>query len=268
MVSVSKFGERLLKLREERNETQEQLAKAINITRQSLSRYETNERTPNIDLIFSVAQHYKVSADYLLGLSDVQSNDIGIRSACEITGLTEASVRNIQHVSALSKHQSNVTLSTVLNEFLCTREFIPLMHECYTLYCRTSELTQKIIAHQTVSFDDALIQAADLQLFRASERFRKILDGFKNPAYDKSIEYISKYESWHIEDGINNNFPFIPLTSPPVPLPDAAPERIESYKKWKQFHKQTVEQANKDLAEISLIYEEEASNNAQHNPTP
>lgn len=34
------FGERLLSLREQRNETQEQLAKAIGITRQSLSRYE------------------------------------------------------------------------------------------------------------------------------------------------------------------------------------------------------------------------------------
>ena len=50
MNNVNRFGERLLALREERKETQQQLADAIGITRQSLSRYETNERTPNIDL--------------------------------------------------------------------------------------------------------------------------------------------------------------------------------------------------------------------------
>ena len=38
MENVNKFGERLLKLREERNETQQQLADAIGITRQSLSK--------------------------------------------------------------------------------------------------------------------------------------------------------------------------------------------------------------------------------------
>lgn len=86
------FGERLLKLREERKETQEQLAKAVNITRQSLSRYETNERTPNIELIYSIAQHYDVSADYLLGLSEVTSLDNRIQAACEVTGLNSAAM--------------------------------------------------------------------------------------------------------------------------------------------------------------------------------
>ena len=83
MNNVNRFGERLLALREERKETQQQLADAIGITRQSLSRYETNERTPNIDLIYNIAKHYNVSSDYLLGLSEVKSLDNNIPSACK-----------------------------------------------------------------------------------------------------------------------------------------------------------------------------------------
>ncbi len=86
------FGERLLRLREERNETQEQLANAVDITRQSLSRYETNERTPNIELIYNIAKHYNVSAEYLLGLSDVQSLDNMVQAASEAAGLNGAAM--------------------------------------------------------------------------------------------------------------------------------------------------------------------------------
>lgn len=98
MENVNKFGERLLKLREERNETQQQLADAIGITRQSLSRYETNERTPNIDLIYNVSKHYNVSADYLLGLADVQSLDNDIKTACKVTGLSEEAIKAIKNI--------------------------------------------------------------------------------------------------------------------------------------------------------------------------
>lgn len=89
METVSKFGERLLKLREERNETQQQLADTIGITRQSLSRYETNDRTPNIDLVYNIAKHYNVSSDYLLGLSETKSIGLKLQATCEYTGLNE-----------------------------------------------------------------------------------------------------------------------------------------------------------------------------------
>lgn len=103
MEQVTKFAERLLSLREEHNETQAELASSIGITRQSLSRYEMNERTPNIDLIYSIAKHYDVSADYLLGLSDVKNVDIDFQTICKITGLTEKSLNIILEIKASPK---------------------------------------------------------------------------------------------------------------------------------------------------------------------
>lgn len=111
MESINKFGERLLKLREEREETQQQLADAIGITRQSLSRYETSDRTPNIDLIYHIAKHYNVSSDYLLGLSEVQTMDKDIRTACDLTGLNEEAIKKVSELDNNSKSALNYFIS-------------------------------------------------------------------------------------------------------------------------------------------------------------
>ena len=109
------FGERLLHLREERNETQEQLAKAVGITRQSLSRYETNERTPNIELIYNIAKHYNVSADYLLGLSEVRSAEKNIKISMKTTGFSEDAIISLQVIG-----KNNPEIITVLNNIVET----------------------------------------------------------------------------------------------------------------------------------------------------
>lgn len=93
MDNVSK---RIVSLREEKGETQQELANAIGITRQSLSRYEIAARTVSVEVLGALAQHFGVSADYLLGLSDVRSVEQDMQTACEVTGLTEKAIENIQ----------------------------------------------------------------------------------------------------------------------------------------------------------------------------
>jgi len=63
-------GERILRLREEKEMKQKELADLVGITEASLSRYENNKRTPSGEIISKIASALEVSADYLLGLSD------------------------------------------------------------------------------------------------------------------------------------------------------------------------------------------------------
>lgn len=93
MDNVSK---RIVSLREEKGETQQELANAIGITRQSLSRYEIAARTINIEVLGTLAQHFGVSADYLLGLSDVRSMEQDMQAACEMTGLSEETITKLK----------------------------------------------------------------------------------------------------------------------------------------------------------------------------
>lgn len=133
METVSKFGERLLKLREEREETQQQLADAIGITRQSLSRYETNERTPNIDLVYNIAKYYNVSADYLIGLSEIQSNDKKIETACEVTGLEEVAIdvlkqRKIECKRCQSFDENSYSFNILISLLISNEHFNSAIH--------------------------------------------------------------------------------------------------------------------------------------------
>ena len=63
------FGTNLKKLRRQRDITQEELAGALGISVQSISRYETNAAYPDIEMLPVIAAYFGVSVDYLLGVS-------------------------------------------------------------------------------------------------------------------------------------------------------------------------------------------------------
>ena len=64
------FGERLRKLREMRNITQEQLAEKADIARTMIGRYETTDQLPSLDTLVRLADALGTSTDYLLGRTD------------------------------------------------------------------------------------------------------------------------------------------------------------------------------------------------------
>ena len=64
------FGERLRELRLDKGMTQEEFAALLGSTKQVLSRYETNQRSPKITLVQQYADKLNVSVDYLLGDSE------------------------------------------------------------------------------------------------------------------------------------------------------------------------------------------------------
>lgn len=64
------FAERLKYLRLEKELSQRQLAKLLNINYTSIQRWESEMRIPNAEAIVLLAKYFNVSADYLLGLTD------------------------------------------------------------------------------------------------------------------------------------------------------------------------------------------------------
>ena len=63
---------RLKELRESRHESQQKLAIKINISQTMISRYELGQAYPDIPTLITLADHYGVSVDYFLGISDVK----------------------------------------------------------------------------------------------------------------------------------------------------------------------------------------------------
>ena len=61
---------RIRDLREDRDLTQTQLAKEINVSQRTYSYYENGERTIPPEVLIALAKFYNVSVDYILELSD------------------------------------------------------------------------------------------------------------------------------------------------------------------------------------------------------
>lgn len=64
------LGERIKELRTENGLSQEKLAKCLNVTRVAVSKWETGDRQPNIDMLKKIADYFEVSTDFLLGRTD------------------------------------------------------------------------------------------------------------------------------------------------------------------------------------------------------
>lgn len=60
------IGEKLYDLRREKHLSQEEVAEKLNVTRQTISKWETNQSTPDFDKIVPLCQLYGISADELL----------------------------------------------------------------------------------------------------------------------------------------------------------------------------------------------------------
>lgn len=91
------LGGRLAKAREvlnqHGNQSQSLVAELCQLSREQLNKLEGNKiSNVYMSTIVTLAKHYGVSIDYLMGLTEVQSQSQDVRFICEETGLKEANV--------------------------------------------------------------------------------------------------------------------------------------------------------------------------------
>ena len=70
MFSKELFGKRLAEVRKLNHEKQSDLGKIIGTGKSTISEIEHGLKTTTAEKITLICKHYKVSADYLLGMSD------------------------------------------------------------------------------------------------------------------------------------------------------------------------------------------------------
>lgn len=60
------IGQKLLELRKNKNLSQEEAAEKLNVSRQTISKWETNQSTPDFDKLASICELYEISANELI----------------------------------------------------------------------------------------------------------------------------------------------------------------------------------------------------------
>lgn len=76
-------GERLLDLRKKKGLSQEEVANILNVSRQTVSKWETGESRPDFDKIVPICELFEISSEELLTGNSVKSKDIEINSEDE-----------------------------------------------------------------------------------------------------------------------------------------------------------------------------------------
>ncbi|MBR0485533.1 MAG: helix-turn-helix transcriptional regulator [Oscillospiraceae bacterium] len=81
------FYERIKELRLSLKMNQVQFAWKLNITKQCVSKWESAEIQPSVDMLKKIAETFSVSTDYLLGIEPQNSIDVSGLSMEEIVHL-------------------------------------------------------------------------------------------------------------------------------------------------------------------------------------
>jgi len=72
------FSEKLLTLRKAKDLTQEQLAEKLNVSRQSVSKWESGQAMPELEKIVAMSVVFDVTTDYLIKSSEI--DDLSVKT--------------------------------------------------------------------------------------------------------------------------------------------------------------------------------------------
>lgn len=102
------FKERFSALRLSKELSQAAFSEKVGISRPTVGFYENGDRLPDIDVLRRICDKCNVSADYLLGLTDVATQETELRAVCEYTGLSTDAI------AAIRDHRDNPSISAIL----------------------------------------------------------------------------------------------------------------------------------------------------------
>jgi transcriptional regulator with XRE-family HTH domain len=125
MVIIMSLGERLLYLRKKAGLSQEDVAEKLNVSRQTVSKWETNQTVPELIKAKLLSQLYNVSYDYLISESHIGGDVTSIEMIVDEIDWTSAwskkypilaSYQGIEGITTYSEKMSEL-YDTLKNEF-------------------------------------------------------------------------------------------------------------------------------------------------------
>lgn len=102
------FPTQLRNIVEEKGYTQETIGQALGKTRQAVAAYMSGTSSPDWETLAELSKLLNVSSDWLLGLRNETPLDEKMNAACEITGLTEKTIKIISEFVQESKGRTEI----------------------------------------------------------------------------------------------------------------------------------------------------------------
>ena len=186
------IGIRIAELRSEVGETQQQLADSLGIKRETVKFWESGDRQIKAGDIAKLALHFRVTADYILGLSSIKKRDVShnLQEIGSYTGLSETAIEylhTLYQCSFLPPRDKRIKILCTLLEtkqfdmlLALWEQYVNLMSTITSLsYSMTPEFTMFRDTLKTHGYTIALPddQAKALFAERITNLTRSLLDG-------------------------------------------------------------------------------------------
>lgn len=94
------LGERIMKLRQSKGLSQEEFGAEMGVSRQAVSKWETNQAVPDVDKIIQMSDFFKVTTDYLLKDTNNQTYSVNETSNSSVP---KKSIKERMHFERKSK---------------------------------------------------------------------------------------------------------------------------------------------------------------------
>ena len=98
-----RFSERLTQLRTELGITQKELADKLGVSRGAVGMYEIGQRDPDTETIINLTKIFDVTADYLIGISDIRNPYSGKKDKHAVNNFDDTTQNEYFSISELRK---------------------------------------------------------------------------------------------------------------------------------------------------------------------
>ena len=113
-----KIGQNINTLLAEKRVKQKELAEYLKIPDNTVSYFVSGKRLPNTEQIVKIADFFKVSSDYLLGLDDTPTNDKDLAFVCKYTGCKDYVIKSLIKTPVIVILLNNLLLSNEGFDFI------------------------------------------------------------------------------------------------------------------------------------------------------
>lgn len=161
------------------------IAEEMGITRQSLAQYRDGNNIPDALTLAKIADYFDVSADYLLGRTDVKSMNLDVKAIHNKTGLSESSAETLlQEKSLLETETLNSFLEADIYSFLdVCFDLIPIIE-----YKASREVALKqFVKKNNLPITDEMIEERGEYVFK--EVFDEMTAMFKSTEFNDYFEH-------------------------------------------------------------------------------
>ena len=175
------IGDKLKKLRRDRNLTQEEVATHIGISYQAISKWERGDGYPDITMLPTLANYFGVSVDELIGMDEISS-------AQRLDDINQKWQENREKGS----HKENVELMRSALKIYPNNALLLIQLSASLERLDGTEKEQKEYLRESILLHEQILRYCDDSEIRGAALFNISDSYYRYGEYEKAVEYATK----------------------------------------------------------------------------